>query len=96
MLLASVSALVIAGAVICGHVGLGKTVLQFSDDPKKPEISFTEVQNSVDPYVDSLINRSERDFQIKYSPEDRKRIHTRVWDRVRLVFSDVYNNEDKK
>ena len=70
------------------------TSLQFTDDQSKPEISFAAVRKTFDPYLDSVIAQSEKDFGIKYSDEDRKRIRNRVWDRVQLVFSEFYRSKD--
>jgi hypothetical protein len=95
-LLGSVSLVaILCGALLYVQGGSSTTTLQFSDK-EKPGISFYEVKKAVDPYVDSLIERSEKDFKIKYTPADRERIHTRVWDKVRLVFSEVYGNQDEK
>jgi hypothetical protein len=94
MLLGSVSVLAIFGAVLYARSGSGTTTLQFFDNKEKPTISFVQVRKTLDPYVDALIERSEKDFGVKYSEADRQRIHTRVWDKIQLVFSEAYNPKE--
>jgi hypothetical protein len=62
MLLGSVSVLAIFGAVLYARSGSGTTTLQFFDNKEKPTISFVQVRKTLDPYVDALIERSEKDF----------------------------------
>jgi hypothetical protein len=95
VLLGSVSVLAICGALLYVRSGYGiPTSLQFSDDRDKPTISFVEARKALDPYLDSMIERSEKDFGIKYSAEDRQRIRTRTWDRIQLVLSEVYKPKE--
>src|SRR5262249_34941987 len=96
VLLASVSVLALAGALFYVQSGTGRTLLQFTDDKDKPYVSFGDVRKTLDPYINSVMDRSEKDFGVKYNPDERERIRARVWDRIQLVFSGWKNNKDKR
>jgi hypothetical protein len=94
VLLGSISILAIGGGFLYPQIGLSTTTLNFSDDKEKPIISFVEASKTLAPYVDSMMERAEKDFGVKYSIADRQRIHTRMWDKVHLVLLEAYRPKE--
>jgi hypothetical protein len=63
-------------------------------EASKQLISFTAAKESFSKLLVELIDISERDFQIKYSPDQRTDIENRTWNGVQQILSVHYAAEE--
>lgn len=95
VLLASCSAAAL-GSLFYVSSSLGVVAPDFFHGIREKKLaSFSEARGMIKSIVDQEMGLSQRDFDVKYSPADATRIHTRVWDQTQYALSEYYEPIEK-
>ncbi len=89
----------LSSAAVLGVVGCGLELLPaamsapelssiYAPPPNSPKLSFAKAKLDIDALVQSEIDRSQKDFNVKYS--DPSNIREQVWDKTQLVLMQRY------